>query len=32
MSILSEYEDIKKQNGEDKWNAIDKYMIPKDQT
>ena len=23
MSILSEYEDIKKQIGEDKWNAIE---------
>ena len=29
MSILSEYEDIKKQIGEDKWNAIDKYIDTK---
>ena len=29
MSILSEYEDIKRQLGEDKWNAIDKYIDTK---
>lgn len=26
MSIFSEYEEIKKDIGEDKWNAIDKYI------
>ena len=26
MSILSEYEDIKRDIGEEKWNAIDKYL------